>query len=449
MMMMLAPAVPGVATIELRTPAGWRQAATVSFSDARAGMQGPCRLEYDLDYAIEQSTDPRGVTGGLAAVASGCPVDFASYYTERWPGWLDDIRPGGAARRWWVARLGLERHPEAERDVPLLIHGAMAPIGHLRIAEAVPAKGGPPPRFAIRAVVERDHEFLDHAAEMGASVGGATGAGGEAPKLALRVGGDQAWIDTWQDEPANVDAHYLVKFARNRRSEVDKLVLRCEHVYYRALSQLGIDSIDTAGLRLEEGEREPSLWLPRFDVRYDGGFETRLGLESHYAVIDAPPGSWQTHEDFLAGLHRVFAAEPDYDPEALTVEYLRRDLLNEVFGNTDNHGRNSAILKTPEALCLAPVYDFAPMKLDPEGIVRTTRWREHERGGQIAWRELTESLGQYGRPEVLFEGLRSLGARLRDLPERLEALGLPHEALVTPRLGLTNTEAKLARWGLL
>lgn len=60
----------------------------------------------DSSSAIEQLTDAQGVTGGLAAVASGGRVDSASYNTEPWPGWLDDIRPAGAARRWWVARPG-------------------------------------------------------------------------------------------------------------------------------------------------------------------------------------------------------------------------------------------------------------------------------------------------------------------------------------------------------
>ncbi|MGK3141618.1 HipA domain-containing protein [Pantoea sp. C2G6] len=48
--------------------------------------------------------------------------------------------------------------------------------------------------------------------------------------------------------------------------------------------------------------------------------------------------------------------------------------LNIQFGNSDNHGRNSAILKKDSGMWLAPIYDFAPMKADPEGVVRTTQW---------------------------------------------------------------------------
>lgn len=435
-------------TAQLLLPEGWRDAALLEFPQPDAGPAGRCTISYDLDYAIEALS---GDAAPLRSVAIRYPVDFAPHSERRWPAFLDDVRPGGAARRWWIARLGLGRLPEPRQELALLAEATMAPIGHLRIKEAVPAKPAAPiVRFAVAEVADRDHDFLEYAAERGAAIGGATGAGGDAPKLLLRVtADDQVWIDTWQDEPDCPDRHYLVKFPRNERSARDMVVLRSEYVYYRALAELGVETIETDGMRLEEGLREPSLWLPRFDVGRRDGREVRYGLESLYALIDAPPGSAQKHQTYLAALHAALRDQPGYDRTALTAEYLRRDLLNVVFGNSDNHGRNAGVLKTPKGMRLAPVYDFAPMKMDPMGIIRSSRWDGFERGGEIDWAGLVRGLVGYGEPDALHAALRVLAERLRDLPDRLRRLGLPRETLDFPPLGLQRTEEKLRRWGLL
>jgi len=44
-------------------------------------------------------------------------------------------------------------------------------------------------------------------------------------------------------------------------------------------------------------------------------------------------------------------------------------------GNPDNHGRNTALQKVPNGwIGLTPLFDFTPMRLDPDGIMRHTRW---------------------------------------------------------------------------
>lgn len=67
-----------------------------------------------------------------------------------------------------------------------------------------------------------------------------------------------------------------------------------------------------------------------------------------------------------------------------TLDYLCRDVLNLAMRNTENHARNTAVQQLGNTLRLTPLYDFAPMYLDPDGIARTARWH-HPRGG----RELT------------------------------------------------------------
>jgi serine/threonine-protein kinase HipA len=425
-------------TVETLIEGRWHQAALLEFNEPDKGSAGTCAFEYDFDYLRAWI----GKEVPLAAVSLRLPVEFGPRVGRRWPSFLDDIRPLGSGRRWWLRRLNLR--DETASELQVLRHGTIAPIGNLRIQEAVPPKQGTAPRFRRRAVIERQQEFLEHAAEVGAQVGGATGAGGDSPKLLLRQDDAQrVWIDTWQDDPANPDRHFLVKFARGS-TERDRLILRSEYVYYRALHALGVDTIPADGMSLEEGPNGPSLWLPRFDVSRRDGVEVRYGLESIYSLLESQPGAWLAHQDVLAALNRFVTT---HDWRDVLLEYLKRDLLNLVFGNSDNHGRNMALLKTTDAVQLAPVFDFAPMKMDPEGVTRTTGWREFEAGGTVNWPALLKS---FGRDEsFLREGLHELALRLKDLPDLLSKLGLPAETLHFEPLGLLETEKKLRGWTLL
>lgn len=51
---------------------------------------------------------------------------------------------------------------------------------------------------------------------------------------------------------------------------------------------------------------------------------------------------------------------------------------------TPNHARNTSILRNPSnTITLAPMYDFAPMYMDPEGVPRSCRWANNqEHAGQ-------------------------------------------------------------------
>lgn len=432
-------AVRSLLTLQLLLEGRWHRAATLEFPDTTPGDRGQCFLQYDFDYLSAWIDLKRPDT----AASLRLPLEFGPITLPSWPAFLDDVRPMGNARSWWLRRLNLVNAPSSEFE--LLRRGTVAPIGNMRIAESVPENLETPRRFPAEAVVHREHDFLAWAAEHGAQVGGATGAGGESPKLLLRQDADdQVWIDVGQNEPDHSARHVLVKFARGR-TERDRTILRSEYVYYRALAALGIDTISIDGMALHEGENGPSLWLPRFDVRRDAaGREVRLGMESMYSLLGAAPGSRLAHRDVLEALERVV---PEHAWPELLVEYVRRDLLNLVFGNSDNHGRNTSVLKSADAVWLAPVYDFAPMKMDLEGVTRTTHWGPFERGGDVDWPRLLQSFGAH-EPAVT-EAVHTLARRLIDLPSRLADLGLPRETLEFPPLGLQRTEERLKTWGLL
>lgn len=444
-------------TVQIHHQADWRDMALLEIPDPARGTRGPVRLGYLQDYALDWMFHDDEHACSLTL-----PVELMMTHDgDRWFGFLEDIMPAGASRRYWIDHLGLQDLPSGEQDSELLRRGTIAPVGNLRIREAVPPRPAGNAlealRFPIADVLERHTDFLEYAQQMGAASGGATGAGGEAPKLLVRrTPGDEVWIDTWQDDAITPDAHYLVKFPRGRRSDDDCDILRAEYDYYRELHALGIDTISADGLELHEGERYPSLWLPRFDVEWHQGRLHRHGLESVYALLGVAPGTHLRHPAvirrlvmLLEGQQRVRESRAHFDTAAFVSEWVKRDLLNLAFGNSDNHGRNAALLKRPEGIWHAPVYDFAPMKADPEGITRTTQWgAELERGGDVDWPAVADHLGDLVAPERLMAELCELGGRLRGLRERLAKRGVPERILDMPAVGLTGLDRRLARWGL-
>lgn len=445
-------------TVQIHFDQAWHDAAVLSLPSPERGGSGASRLCYTTEHAVDwMFHDDRHACSLLL------PVELMlTHEASRWFGFLEDIMPAGASRRFWVDYLGLHDLPEGHQDTQLLARGTIAPVGNLRIKEAVPDSATRDAlgerRFPVQSVVERDTDFLEYAQQMGAASGGATGAGGEAPKLLLLLSADdQVWIDTWQDDPHQPDRPMLVKFPRGSRSADDCDILRAEYHYYQELASLGIDTIEGEGMRLIEGGRYPSLWLPRFDMQYRDGAWIRHGLESVYSLMGVAPGSFLCHGEVLRRLvtllkaqYRVREQGARFDTPAFAIEWVRRDLLNVAFGNSDNHGRNTALLKRPDALWLSPVYDFAPMKADPEGVTRTTQWGPPlEVGGEFDWPGIAASLADLVEPERLMGELRRLAADLEGLDERLAARGVPARILDLPAVGLRTLDARLRRWGLL
>lgn len=444
--------------VEIYHSGQWHQAAVLELLQADKGRQGAVRLIYDQTYALNWM-----FRDDEHACSLNLPVELMLHHTAgQWFGFMEDIVPAGASRRYWIMRLGIGHLSQGAQDSLLLEKGSIAPVGNMRIRNALPSRDAfdllENRRFDLDDVVERQVDFLDYAQEMGAASGGATGAGGEAPKLILRCSeDDKVWIDTWQDDPANSDSFYLVKFPRGKMSSIDCDILRAEFHFYHELDLLGVDSISVNRMRLIEGSRYPSLWLPRFDVAFVNKQIQRFGLESVYSILNKEAGSFLNHFDVLQQLavklssqHRVVEKGSSFDQQGFVSQWLQRDLLNVIFGNSDNHGRNIAFLKTPEGINLAPVYDFAPMKADPEGVIRTMKWgAPYEQGGEFNWQAITAQLESIADSERLMDDLRSLAVQLIGLRQRLKERGVSEQLLTMPAMGMTRIESRLQRWGLI
>lgn len=368
------------------------------------GIGGGGRFDYDIDYAVSH-------LGGGIPFQVGCryPVDFEFHREPRWPAFLLDLLPSGAGRRVWLRRLDL-RDGEGG-DWPLLLHAAGNPPGNLRIAEAAleprPGHRG----FEREEIVTRHEDFIEYAERHGAIVAGATDVQGEAPKFLLAQDSRGRWHADGALCDQEASHFWLVKFPRGR-TEADRAVLRNEAPYYEVARRCGVRT----GPPLEH--LDDALFIPRFDRRVVNGRVERFGLETlASAAGQSEFGKRGSHLEFCKAL-ALYATSPGEE----IVEYVRRDILNTALRNTDNHGRNTALIKYPDgAVVLSPLYDFAPMFLDPEGIPRASRWEGLEPEiGRPDWGGVAEALAPLHpllreRLCELFAEMASMTGRLPDL----------------------------------
>jgi serine/threonine-protein kinase HipA len=435
-------------TLQAHHNGHWQDALTVSFDTPAEGLRSQCSARYVMEYLAAHLDELDSIKA--PAVSARLPLSW-DIYRGIAPAFLHDIIPSGAARRLILARMGVAL--DAHEEFYLLQNCTPAPIGHLRVKESQNKllSSGAVIGFARKDVIQRDTRFLDYAYEQGAAVGGATGAGGEAPKLLLAEDKDGLIYPDALLADEQVKQHWFVKFPRNNASEIDRTILHSEYCYYQALQQLGFNTVSANGLAYEVAQK-PSLWMQRFDRVASADGMQHLAVESIYSLCGVTrPGSRLQHIQVLEQLVQAWTqVGQSTEIPAMVSEYLRRDLLNQILGNSDNHGRNLSILRLPERLELAPIYDLAPMVMDPEGIVRTSRWPEQiERLGTTDWRSLCTQLAQWGDAEQLFELLRSDAQTCLALPDLLLDLGLPQATWSAPMIALKHLPNTLKRWGLL
>lgn len=162
-------------TIQIFNHGLWHDAAELTFAEPARGRQGAAVLGYDGDYAIEWMYRDDEFSCSI-----NLPVELAhTYSSKHWFAFIDDIMPAGASRRYWVNQLGLQSMSASEQDYILLKTGTIAPVGNMRIKDAIPELHPDSQlnhiRFTLQDVVERDSSFLEYAQQRGASAGGRQG----------------------------------------------------------------------------------------------------------------------------------------------------------------------------------------------------------------------------------------------------------------------------------
>ncbi len=369
-------------TLEIHIDHKWTVAGTISCQNPQLGYRGYSTLAYD-----EQYVDKHLLKSDASALSCRFPVSYEFHRLECWPAFILDILPSGAGRRFWLSKLGLPNGPNA--DWPLLSVGSGNSPGNIRITKNEMNAEGPTlshPGFERSAILERNEDFIEYALETGAPITGSSGAQGDAPKFLLTQDKQGKWHADGALLDEKASKHWIVKFPRGKH-ESDKKILRNEASYMHLALLLGLNVKE---LPIFE---EDALFVPRFDriINIKGNTQTveRLGLESLCSA------SGISEFGYIFKLEDLCKTIFSYSTNALEdiLEFIFRDILNLICGNTDNHARNTSLIKNLDgSIRLSPLYDFAPMYIDREGIARLNRWKCFESSGALDLKRIIEWL---------------------------------------------------------
>lgn len=368
--------------IEIFHHAKWHLAATFSLlgeSSWEKGYKAPGLFAYETEYAVHYANQT-----GVLAVSNRHPINFEIIKTTSWPAFLLDLLPSGAGRRALLSFLN-ETDLGAKSDWNLLLQGAGNPPGNLRIKQAAEfLETNSHPGFEQSEIITRAEHFIEYARGHGAPVSGSTGAQGDAPKFLLTLDQHQRWHADGALPDEQAKQHFIVKFPRGHLNS-DRAVLRNEAAYYHVSKKLG--------LRVHALPEfiNNTLFIPRFDREVKNKKVLRFGQESLCSLVGIADFGQAIPMEILCD---AFIPHVTYPKEELR-EFLLRDVLNVALGNTDNHARNTAISKYEDnIIALSPLFDFAPMILDEQGIARVCRWSEGEKQGFPEWGIIADNLAK-------------------------------------------------------
>lgn len=227
--------------------------------------------------------------------------------------------------------------------------------------------------------------------------------------------------------------HIIVKRPRGPL-DADRKVLRNEARYMQVAHRFGIRSFDLPTFH------QDMLFIPRFDRRAQDGGVLRFHQESVASIAGLAGFGTQANQYELLQAIRSVVDEPIEE----TIEFIRRDVLNLAMRNTDNHARNTAVHTVDGITRITPLYDFAPMYLDPEGITRSARWYHPEtRKELLSWDDI---LGQLALTEQersrVVEALVRFGEQLAGLADCMREVGVDHDIVdfVTPSIAAQRSQ---------
>ncbi|PHV10094.1 type II toxin-antitoxin system HipA family toxin [Chitinimonas sp. BJB300] len=444
-------------TLQLYFNGEWHDAAQFTHLGDTGAFTEPCIVEYEREFVVAffGTTDEH-------ALSARYEVDMQPIKLPHWPAFLLDILPlGFAGDR--IARVYKDETGHDASHLDLLVLGGANSIGNIRVKEAWELMREKPrvfpEGFELEEVIQRGDAFMAYADENGLSAQATSGVQGEAPKILLAQDEQGRWHADSLLPDHRARAHVLVKYARGNKAEMDYTILRNEAAYMRLAKAMGIRANDD--LRWENN----TLIIPRFDravafgpqakhaapLFWRGGNPVKPSTFPNSTQGDAVVHRFAQETVLsLAGItaigvqihhHQVVKLLADYatDPAEEVAEYIVRDLLNLATGNRDNHGRNTAVRRLNGRLELTPLYDFAPMSLDPAVITRSSTWKGLEAPAGRLVPDLNALMDQVaeetGGDANLLSRVKTrilnLGACLEHLPEEAKNVGV--EALVFSR----------------
>lgn len=362
------------------------------------------------------------------------------------PPFLYDLLPQGSARDSMLRILHLTSR-DARADWPILINGAVNPIGNLRLRSAVDfwqpmlddAKLHKDRyRFTPKQVADRDEDFVEAMRLFGFIASGGGSIQGASPKFLLTRDQNGYFMPDLLVDDTDAVEHYIVKYPRSKHDS-DLSILRHETMYMGIAEHIGLRS-DAVPVTDND-----SFWMRRFDRKINRKGVTRIHQESLMSAAGiAGFGQPLSHDTVLDLLYELTSR-----PATEILEYIKRDMLNIVLGNTDNHGRNTALQITETGMVqMTPVFDIAPMFLDREAIPRQTRWdRDLEsQAGLVNWSGLADAIKtKYGF--TLHAEIDKFNTELAGVPDLLVALGADDKVITRAKRGLDLIEGEVMTSG--
>jgi len=376
---------PSTAILELHHAGQWHPAA-----ELRALSHNRVRFNYLDEYVFGGINLPVSLTlpvGLRPEPQVEGPMGLQP--DHRPPSFLYDLVPQGKGRKFLLSILKLA--DSDEMIMPLVMAGAFNPIGCLRINTAMDfyareAAKNPDQQMtdgvSLEDITQRSDEFLDHIALHAMLATGTTGVQGVAPKFLLTTDRRGRWFADMALPDDRAHEHWLVKLPRGKSDE-DRAVLRNEAAYLRVAAAVGLRS------KYEPILHGEMLFVRRFDREIGSSGVQHLHQESLASIVGQRGfGIAQSEQSLLSGIRSVVT-----DPAQETLEFIKRDVLNQALRNTDNHARNTAVQRTSDGrIELTPVFDFAPMFKDPEVIPRSCVWRDSQGVKQSDWKQVIEQL---------------------------------------------------------
>ena len=421
-------------TIQLHIDGAWRDAAALEHTgDAALGVQAATYLAYLPDYIIEHLN-----RNDAAALSAHIPVDLAAYAGNTWPAPLVDLLPQGYGREELLKQLNRPEHAGPAADWDLLCAGAGNPIGNARIKEAnqwvMERSGGVTRGFTFAEVANRAGDFNEYLAQHGLFLAGSSGVQGEWPKILLTQARDGLlYLDHMLPDEQAVQ-HFIVKFGRGNDQRLAD-ILRLEAPYMQLAKHLGLHV--HADLVL----RERALFIPRFDREVQDNAVLRLAQESAASLCHrAGFGIRVSNNKICEELGKVCT-----NPTQEIIEFVRRDIANVALGNTDNHTRNTAIVRRPDGFIgLTPLFDFAPMWLHPDGIARIGRWDADDHGSPN-WASAIKQASEAAQVDAVgvSRAVKQLAAPMSTVLQRANELGIGDEFLQPLQLKVGNVLGQL------
>ena len=405
--------------IEKCIDGGWQVAATLHIDQPVKGLASTCTLEYLPDYVLQHLDHVDD-----ASLDFLHPLSFHHYRCPGWPAFLLDMLPSGYGRDTLLSWLNGHHRDGAKYDTTVLMHGASQPPGNQRIRQASLFLSANIPRgFSgwsleeLEAVGNRFDVVLRERALLRC----ATMMLGQAPKLWMSHSVDGKFYPDACLADESITERYLVKFPRNAEEQV---LLAHEYLWLQLAREAGLN------VHSQPFMVGNMLFIPRFDCELLNGRWHYHHMMSAYTLQNAREhGQKLFHEDVLGSL--VSHAEPGA-VVAQILEYLKRDVLSYCLKAEDNHGRNTAFIRSSGGLMLSPLFDFSPMFLTREPPVRLTHWRSFPVGQHQQWPVLFDeffpSLIGKSASDALRTSFHAWGSTLEHVQWQFEHLVLDERA---------------------